>query len=166
MKGKDVDISNKNIWNYFLIIWVILWLSAAMVFIFVYGIETVAAFSVLLVPIIICGFLIPLLLFYNRSTLSLPYFKKRLLGIIPSITPERPKNIHYFCLVIIPLTCIFILYLIANPDAFIQYGPKYNENYSYGLALIHFFFLSPILGIGRSKNGVSIYTSLLWLYGC
>ena len=126
-----MNVRHRSIWNYIVIAWIFIWFGATTALIIIYGIERVAATGLLLVPFILCGFIIPLLIFYSRSTLTPHYLKNRLLALIPSFLPGRPKHIHYFCLFAIPLTCIFIGFLILAPDSFLQYGcllaQKYRE---------------------------------------
>lgn len=158
---------NKNIWDYIVIAWVLFWISSIVVLVYIYGIVTVAGASLLLVPFILCGFIIPLIIFYNRSKLDFPHLKNWITTLIPRKSQKRPKNIHYFCLTIIPLTCIFILYLIFNPDSFLHYGPKYNANYSYSLAMTHFFYLISYIGYWKLKKwGFYLFLSALALRVC
>ena len=139
---------DKNFWKYFFVGWLFIWPTALTMLILIYGIGMVGAVGLLLLPFIVCGFFIPLFLVYEKTNFPIGILKKCLF----TVNPERPKTIHYFCILLIPGTIVFIFALILSPNQFLEYGPIYNEKYSYGLAFFQFLTIFAYLGYWNLKR--------------
>ena len=132
-----MNSNKKNIWNYLTIGWMLFCILALTTVSIYYPIKKLVIAGFLLFPFILCGILIPFFLFYDRSDLSF----LKLFNWIFEVRPGKSKNIHYLCLLMVPLTILFILSLILFPETFIEYGPEYGKPFSYNLAFIQFFYL-------------------------
>jgi hypothetical protein len=161
-------LKKENTWNYLTIGWVLLFPLIISILFLLYPFEIVAVAGFLLFPFILCGFFIPFFIFYERSNLSFPAMIARVL----KVRSGRSKNIHYLCIIMVPLTILFILILIFFPESFLEYSPEYGKNYVYNLTFLQIIYLIAYIGYWKEQRwGIYLYitasvTSILVLnYG-
>ncbi|MFH2044116.1 MAG: hypothetical protein ABIK92_03100 [Pseudomonadota bacterium] len=149
-----MNSNDKNIWDYITIGWIFACLTVAIILLSIYRFEFMATASFVLFPFILCGVLIPLFIFYDKSNLSFP----KIVDWISKVRPGKSKNIHYLCILTVPLTILFILFLIIFPEAFLEYGPEFGKNYAYKLAFIQFLYLIAYVGFWKEQKwGIYFY---------
>ncbi len=135
-------------------IWLIIWMVGIVFATITYDAAVLTTFGLIIFPFIVCAFLVPLFLFYERSNISFNLIKKTVF----KYNPDRPKIIAGLCYLYIPISIIAILSLILFPNSFKNYGPKFNATYSYMSAIIFSMQLLSLIGYWHMKKwGVYLY---------
>ena len=147
---------NNNIWDQIAVGWILIWTVGSIALFFLFRPEMVAGIGLLLTPFIICGFFIPFFIIYQKSDLSFLEVRKRIFGV----GSGRSKKIRYFCLVTIPATIFFIMYLLKYPESYLNFGPQYTKQFVYNLAFIQLVYLIAYVGYWNERRwGIYLYMS-------
>ena len=148
--AEKMNSENNNIWDQIAICWILIWAVGSIALFFLFRPEMVAGIGLLLTPFIICGFFIPFFIFYQKSDLSFPKIRKRIF----EVRSGRSKKIRYFCLVTIPATIFFIMYLLKYPESYLSYWNErrwgiylYMTNAVFSILVRKYGFGIPVRGI-------------------